>query len=163
MTTNQGQPMTTDNKIEWREEQRRFMSLAYHRAECAARRAFKTWHFRKREDAIAEMIGKVWATWVYNVEKGKDPVALLGPNIHWAILWVRYDRKLAGRARSFDVEDYRANMTRQDMDCQGKARPSERSARINGWIEWGLSDGDDPAELVAALEAVGLTCAAYAA
>ena len=27
-------------------------------------------------------------------------------------------------------------MTRQDMDGQGKAHPAERSARINGWIDW---------------------------
>ena len=122
-------------------EQERFMAVAYDRAERTARRAFKGWHSRKRDDAIAEMIAKCWATWDYNVEKGKDPVALLGPNIHFAIMWVRYDRKIAGRARSYDIEDYRANMTRDD-------RPVE-------WVERSL--GDDPSHIAEALEALGLT------
>lgn len=148
---------------DWRDEQRRFMTIAYDRAERAARRAFKKWHSRKREDAIAEMVAKVWATWRYNLEKGKDPVALLGPNIHFAILWVRYDRKIAGRGRGIDVFDYRANMSRQELDGQGKARPTDRSDAGNGWIDWGLSQGDDPAELVAAMEAVGLSSSAFAA
>src|SRR3954471_19404341 len=98
--------MGTIEGINWEAEQRRFMEVAYPRAQRAARRAFKRWHSRKSEDAIAECVAKVWATWTYNVEKGKDPVALLGPNIHWAILWVRYDRRVAGRSRSFDVMDY---------------------------------------------------------
>jgi hypothetical protein len=96
--------------------------------------------------------------------KGKDPVALLGANIRWAILWVRYDRKIAGRGRAPDVFDYRAGMQRHHLSGQGKASPTDRSDPGNGWIEWGLDAGaDDPAELVAVLDAVGLTCAAYAA
>jgi hypothetical protein len=139
-------------------EQDRFMAIAHQRAERAAQRAFKAWHSRKREDAIAEMVGKVWATWVYNVEKGKDPVALLGPNIHWAILWVRYDRKIAGRARTPDVFDYRAGLKRQQLSEQGQASPSDRSDASNAWINWSTSArADDPAELVAALEATGLS------
>src|SRR5919199_1068380 len=102
-------------EIDMRAEQDGFMSLAYQQAERAARRAFRKWHSRKREDAIAEMVGKVWATWRYNLEKGKDPVALLGPNIHWAIMWVRYDRKIAGRARTPDVFDYRAGLKQQQL------------------------------------------------
>src|SRR3954467_1080500 len=101
--------------LDWTIEQERFEKLAYRRALNAARKAFKAWHERKRDDAVAEMIAKVWATWRYNLEKGKDPVALLAVNIHWAILFVRYDRKISGRARSFDVYDYRAGMTRQDL------------------------------------------------
>jgi hypothetical protein len=138
-------------------EQDRFMAIAHQRAERAARRAFKGWHPRKRDDAVAECVGKVWATWVYNVEKGKDPVALLGPNIHWAILWVRYDRKIAGRARTPDVFDYRAGLKRQQLDGHGKASPTDRSDPGNGWINWSPSDrADDPAELVSALEVAGL-------
>lgn len=156
--------MTMSEEINWAAEQDRFMALAFQRAERAARRAFKAWHSRKREEAVAEMVGKVWATWRYNLTKGKDPLALLGPNIRWAILWVRYDRKIAGRGRGIDVYDYRAGMTRQDLDGQGKAHPSERSARINGWLDWGVDAGaDDPAELVAALEGAGLTATTYAA
>ncbi len=149
-------------EIDMRAEQERFMSLAYRRAERAARRAFKRWHSRKREDAIAEMVAKVWATWLYNLEKGKDPLALLGPNIHFAILFVRYDRKVAGRGRNPDVFDYRAGMKRQMLSGQGKPSPTDRSDPANNWVNWGLSDGDDPAELVAAMEAHGLTCAAFA-
>ncbi len=97
-------------------EQRRFMGTAYPRALRGVQRAFKRWPRRKREDAIAECVAKVRATWVYNLEKGKDPLALLGPNIHGAILFERYDRRVAGRARRFDVFDYRANMRRQQLD-----------------------------------------------
>lgn len=138
-------------------EQRRFMELAYPRALRAAQRAFKRWPRRKREDAIAEMVGKVWMTWTLNMEKGKEPLALLGPNIHWAILWVRYDRKIAGRARSFDVFDYRAGMKRQQLDGQGHARPTDRSDPINAWIDWAVRKDDDPAAWAAALEEAGLT------
>ena len=42
-------------------------------------------------------------------------MALLGPNIHFAILWVRYDRKIAGRARGLGVFDDRANRLRQQL------------------------------------------------
>src|SRR5271157_5441064 len=93
-------------------EQRRLLETVYPRALRAAQRAFKRWPRRKREDAIAERVGKVWMTWVLNMEKGKDPVALLGPNIHFAILRVRHDRKNAGRARGFDMFDGRANSER---------------------------------------------------
>jgi hypothetical protein len=43
-------------------EQRRFMETAYPRAMRAAQRAFKRWPRRKREDAIAECLAKVWKT-----------------------------------------------------------------------------------------------------
>jgi len=90
--------------------------------------------------------------------RDKDPEPMLWPLIYWAKMWVRYDRKIGGRGRNPDVFDYRAQMTRQDLDGQGTAHPSERSARVNGWLDWTLDAGaDDPAELVAALEAMGLT------
>src|SRR3954447_13707671 len=103
------------------------MAIAHQRAERAARRAFKPWHSRKREDAIAEMVAKVWATWVYNVEKGKDPLSLLGPNIRFAILWVRYDRKIARRGRMPDGYDFRAGLKQQHLSEQGEASPADRS------------------------------------
>jgi hypothetical protein len=150
--------------IDWRAEQDRFMALAYDRCERAARRAFKKWHERKRDDAVQEAVGKMWYQWRCCLEKGKDPAEMIGPLVHWAIMHVRYDRRIAGRAPSFDVFDYRSKMTRQDMDGQGKARPAERSARINGWLDWGVDSGaDDPAEMVAALEMVGLTSEDWAA
>ena len=143
--------------MNWAIEQKRFMEVAYDRTLSAARRAFRSWHSRKREDAIAEMLAKVWATWVYNLEKGKDPVALLGPNIHFAIMFVRYDRRVAGRARSFDIYDYRAKMNRQDLDAQGRPHPSDRSDRTNGWIDWrAVRTDDDPAAWAEARDELGL-------
>ena len=121
------------------------------------RRAFKRWHSRNRDNAIAECVAKVWATWAYNLEKGKDPVALLGPNIHFAILFVRNDRKVAGMARDFDVFDYPAGMKRQQLDGQGHARPSDRSDPSNGWIDWAVRSDEDPSAWAAALEEAGLT------
>ncbi|HEU5116863.1 MAG TPA: hypothetical protein VFT74_09335 [Isosphaeraceae bacterium] len=154
--------MTSDNKIDWKAEQDRFTELAYDRAERAARRAFKRWHERKRADAIAEMVGKVWATWAYNLMKGKDPLALLGPNIRWAILWVRYDRKIAGRGRCPDVFDYRSGMRGQQLSEQGQASPTDRSHPGNAWINWSVDAGaDDPSELVAALDGAGMAVAEY--
>ena len=155
--------MSMNEEINWRAEQDRFMAVAYERTVASAHAAFRGWHPRKRDDAVAEMVGKMWDQWARLFVKGKNPVPMIGPLIHWAKMWVRHDRKIAGRARSFDVQDYRANLTRHHLSGQGKASPTDRSDPGNGWIEWGLSDGDDPAELVAALEAVGLTCAVYAA
>jgi len=144
--------------IDWRAEQDRFVAVAYTRTMAAAHDAFRKWHRRKREDAVAEMVGKMWDQWARLLVKGKDPEPMIGPLIHWAKMWVRYDRKIGGRGRSPDVFDYRANMNRQDMDSQGKARPAERSARINGWLDWGVdASADDPAELAMALDAAGLT------
>src|SRR3954449_13015096 len=155
--------MVTSEGFDWRAEQDRFMALAYTRCERAARRAFKGWHERKRDDAVQEAVGKMWYQWRCCLEKGKDPAGMIGPLFHWAVMFVRYDRRIAGRAPSYDVYDYRAGMTRQDMDGQGKASPAERSARINNWIEWRLGTGEDPAALSAALEGAGMTLEEYIA
>ena len=84
---------------------------------------------------------------------------MIGPLVHWAIMHVRYDRRIAGRAPSFDV--YRLP-GRDDPAATGRAGQgsARRTAatRINGWIDWAVDAGaDDPAELVAALESAGLT------
>ena len=145
-------------EIDWEFEKRRFTEVAHERTVAAAHAAFREWHRRKRDDAVAEMVGKMWDQWARLLMRGKDPEPMLRPLIHWARLWVRYDRKIAGRGRNPDVFDYRARMTRQGLDGQGKARPSERSARVNGFLDWGVDAGaDDPGELAAALEAAGLT------
>jgi hypothetical protein len=138
-------------------EQQRFERVAYPRTLGAARKAFKGWHERKRDDAIQECLAKMWDQWIRLVERGGDPEPILHGLIKYAVLWVRYDRKIAGRARMFDVFDYRAKMTRQHLDAQGKASPADRSDSGNGWIDWGLESGDDPAEMIAALEQVGLS------
>jgi hypothetical protein len=143
--------------LDWAIEGERFERLGCHRAQNAAYRAFRRWHRRKREDAIAECVAKVWATWRHNLEKGKDPVALLGANIHWAILWVRYDRRIAGRTGMPDVFDYRAGMKRQELDSQGRPRPTDRGSPMNGWIDWrGIRLDDDPAAWVEAKESLGV-------
>ncbi|MDB5350129.1 MAG: hypothetical protein JWN86_1376 [Planctomycetota bacterium] len=144
--------------IDWRAEQDRFMALAFKRTTAAAHDSFRKWHRRKRDDAVAEMIGKMWDQWSRLVVRGKNPEPMIRTLLKWAILWVRYDRKIGGRGQSPDVYDYRAGMTRHDMDFQGRPHPTERSDPINGWLDWAVDAGaDDPAELAAALDAFGLT------
>ena len=79
--------------------------------------------------------------------------------IHHALMFVRYDRRVAGRASRPDVFDYRSVSNSSGLDGQGDASPSDRSDAENGWIDWRLAAGDDPAEVVAALEVTGLTLA----
>jgi hypothetical protein len=75
--------------------------------------------------------------------------------------FVRYDRKVAGRARRPDVFDYRSLLKQQRLDAQGFASPSDRSDSNNGWLDWRLASGDDFADVVMALEATGLSLADY--
>jgi hypothetical protein len=156
--------MDKSGKIDWKAEQDRFMAAAYDRCERAARRAFKKWPRRKRDDAIQEAMGKMWYQWRCCLEKDKEPAEIIGPLIHWAIMFVRYDRRIARRSGGIDVYDYRAGMRRQQLSGQGKASPTDRSDPGNTWLDWALDAGeDDPADLVAALEAVGLTSDDWAA
>ena len=143
--------------IDWRAEQDRFMETAYPRALGAARRAFKKWHSRKRDDAVQECLAKTWDSWIRLVGRGGDPEPVLNGLIKFALLWVRYDRKVAGRAPHPDVYDYRSGMTPQLLDGQGKASPTDRSDPGNAWIDWAVRTGDDPAEWAGALESAGLT------
>jgi hypothetical protein len=143
--------------LDWTIEKERFERVAYRRTLDAARAAFRRWHSGKRDDAVAEMVGKMWDQWSRLLVNGKDPERMLGTLIKWAIWWVRYDRKIAGRARSFDVFDYRAGMKRQDLDSQGRPHPAERSDRNNHWIDWrGVRLDDDPAAWAEAREGFGL-------
>ena len=139
-------------------EQQRFMRVAYPYAHRAARRAFRRWHERKRADAEAEFMAKMWDQWKRLLERGKDPEPLLWPLIHWAKQWVRYDRRIAGRAPHPDVYDCRAGLVQHLMDGRGRLRPHDRADRRNGFLSWtGAARTDDPAALVAALEEFGLT------
>jgi hypothetical protein len=140
-------------------EQDKFMSLAYTRTVAAARKAFRSWHTRKREDAIQETLTKMWDQWIRLVGRGGNPETIIVGMSHHAVMFVRYDRKVAGRARRPDVFDYRSPLKQQRLDAQGCASPTDRSDAINGWIDWRLASGDDPAEVVAALEVTGLTLA----
>jgi hypothetical protein len=143
--------------VDWAVEKERFERVAYRRTLGAARRAFRGWHPRKRDDAVAEMVAKLWDQWSQLLQRGKDPERMTGRLIRWAILWVRYDRRIAGRAPSYDVFDYRAGMTRHDLDGQGRAQPADRSDRNNHWIEWcGVRLDDDPARWAAARDGLGL-------
>ena len=89
--------------------------------------------------------------------KGKNPEPMISALIKFAILWVRYDRHIAGRSRNLDVYDYRANMNRQLLSEQGVASTSERSSREQFWVNWDVQAGDDPCQLSSALEKTGMT------
>ncbi len=140
-------------------EQDRFMRLAYRRTLALAHKAFRSWHSRKRGDAIQETMAKMWQQWIRLVSQSRNPEPLIGSMIHYAIMFVRYDRRVAGRARHPDVYDYRSGLRQQRLTGQGYASPSDQSDANNGWIDWRLAGGDDPAEVVAALETTGLSLA----
>jgi hypothetical protein len=156
--------MSTIEKIDWQVEQERFMTLAYTRCERAARRAFKKWHDRKKGDAVQEALGKMWHQWRCCLEKGKEPAEMIGPLIHWAIMFVRYDRRIARRSGCIDVYDYRSNMVRHLMDGRGQPEPHDRADRINSFLDWtGQARTDDPGDLAAALERAEMTLEQYLA
>jgi hypothetical protein len=76
----------------------------------------------------------MWDQWSRLLLRGKDPETMIGSLIKFAILWVPYDRKLGGRARTPDVFDYWAGLTQQQISDQGVANPSDRSDPRNPWI-----------------------------
>jgi len=76
--------MTETNKIDWEVEKQRFERVAYPFALRAARRAFKKRHERKRSDAEAEFMAKMWDQWARLHMRGKDPEPMFWPLIHWA-------------------------------------------------------------------------------
>jgi hypothetical protein len=149
------------NMINWEVEHERFMADAYPRTLKAAKRAFWNWHPRKKEDAVQESLGKVWDSYSRLLNRGKNPQTMISGLIKFAILWVRYDRKIGGRARNPDVYDYRSGFSRQMLSDTGQATSTDRSSAENSWIDWTLSGGDDPADVVMALEATGLSLADY--
>ena len=138
--------------------QERFVEVAYPTTVGAAQRAFKSWHEPKRQDAVQECLAKMWDQWVRLVNRGRNPEPLLKGLIKFAILWVKYDRRLSGRSRNIDVMDYRAGMKQQEISGKGEVSPTDRSDKNNGWIDWAVSArSDDPAQLASALEEVGLS------
>ena len=74
--------------------QERFVQVAYPTTMRAAHRAFKSWHERKRQDAVQECMAKMWDQWSRLVNRGRNPEPLLKGLIKYAILWVKYDRRL---------------------------------------------------------------------
>jgi hypothetical protein len=142
-----------DPAIDWASEQATFERLAYQPAMRAAQRAFKHFPPQKQDDAIGEFMAKMWDQWRHYRENGKDPSTMVYPFIKWAKLWVSYDRKIAGRARSFDVQDYRAGMTDNTIDRHGVLKPRDRSARTNLFLDWNASSkSDNPSKLACELE-----------
>ena len=142
--------------LDWGLEQDRFVRVAYGRTVAAAGHAFRKWHSRKRDDATAECVAKTWDSWSRLLVRGRNPEPLLPGLIRFAVLWVRYDRRIAGRAKRFDVFDYRAGMKRQQLSVQGQASPTDRGDARNGWITWNADTGVDPGELAEALEQTGV-------
>ena len=96
-------------------EQDKFMRLAYARTVAVARKTFRSWHPSKREDAVQETVVKMLDQWVRLVARGGDPEPIIGGMIHHAILFVKYDRRVAGRAGPVEA-------ARQDRP----ARPVQR-------------------------------------
>src|SRR6516225_11487314 len=115
------------NAINWRVEHEKFMTLAFPAAQKAAKRAFWHWKSNKRDDAIQECHAKMWDQWSRLLLRGKRPEKMIGSLIKFAILWVRYDRKLGGRARTPDVFDFRSGFKQQLLGDDGQACPSDRA------------------------------------
>jgi hypothetical protein len=147
--------------LDWALEQERFVAVAYHRTLQAARKAFRHWHSRKRDDAIQECLAKMWDSWSRLLLRGKNPEPMLGGLIKYALLWCRYDRRIAGRARTPDVYDFRSGFKRQLLSDHGEACPTDRADAENAWINWNVQTGDDPSDLAAALETTGVTLAQW--
>ena len=60
-------------------EQNKFMRLAYSRTLAAARKAFRSWHSRKKEDAIQETLTKIWDQWIRLVQRGGNELCMVSP------------------------------------------------------------------------------------
>lgn len=149
------------NGLNWEHEQQRFMQIAFPATQKAARRAFWNFPENKRSDAVQEAHAKMWDQWSRLLIRGKNPETMLGSLIKFALLWVRYDRKIAGRARTPDIFDYRAGFTQEQISDQVVANPADRSDAENSWIDFNVQSGDDPATLAAALETSGVTLAQF--
>jgi hypothetical protein len=145
------------NDLNWATEHERFMANAYPRTMKAAKRSFYGWHPRKKDDAIQECLAKMWDSYSRLLKRGKNPEPMISGLIKYAVLWVRYDRKLGGRARNPDVYDYRSGFTQQLLSDRGQPTPTDRASAANSWINWDQSTGDDVCLLAAALESTGIT------
>ena len=146
------------NKIDWVAEHQRYMAVAYPATQKAARRAFWNWRENRRDEAIQECHSKMWDSWSRCLlHHGKNPETMIGSLLKFAILWVRYDRRIAGRARTPDVFDYRSGFKQQLLADDGQACPSDRAAPENWAINWEVQTGDNPLDLAIALEQTGVS------
>lgn len=149
------------NNVNWEVEHNRFEEIAYPATQKAAKRAFWNFPENKRSDAVQECHAKMWDSWSRLLLRGKNPETMLGSLIKFALLWVRYDRRIAGRARTPDIFDYRAGFAQQQISDQGVANPADRGDADNAWLNWNLHTGDSPADLAAALETSGVSLAQF--
>src|SRR4051794_2529024 len=124
------------NNLDWEQEHERFMTIVYPRIVKAATHAFWHWKSSQRPDAIQESVGKVWDSWSRLLLRGRDPEPMLAGIVRFALLWVRYDRKISGRSRRPDIFDFRAGFTQQHISEQGVANPADRADANNPWINW---------------------------
>ena len=123
------------NNLNWEQEHQRFVTIAYDRTQKAAKRAFYGWHESKRPDAIAECLGKMWDQWSRLLLRGRNPEPMTAALIKYAILWVRYDRKIGGRSRNPDVYDYRGVSPDICFPSKERHQPlSDRVVRTHGSI-----------------------------
>ncbi len=149
------------NTLNWEPEHQRFMTIAYPRIVKAATNAFWHWKSSKRPDCIQETVGKAWDSWSRLLLRGRDPEPMLTGIIKFALLWVRYDRKIGGRGRRPDVYDFRAGFKQQLLSEQGQAAPTDRSGPEVPWLNFDLQAGDNPALLASALEETGISLAQW--
>jgi hypothetical protein len=149
------------SKINWNVEHATYLTHAFPAAQKAALRAFWHWRQDKRDDAIQECHAKMWDQWSRLLLRGKRPEKMIGSLIKFAILWVRYDRKLSGRARMPDVYDFRSGFKQQQFSDDGQASPTDRADPMNPWINWEVQTGDNPPDLAAALQTTGVSVAQW--
>jgi hypothetical protein len=110
--------------MNWEAEQQRFMAVAYGPGLQAAGRAFKRWEPRKREDAQAEFMAKLWDQWKRLLDRGKDPAPLLYPLRHWAKQWCY--QGAVRRARNIGIRTTRGWSAPHGRSGQARAaRPVE--------------------------------------
>ena len=112
------------NTVNWEQEHKRFMDVAYPRTLKAAKRAFSGWHDSKQTILSPAALGKCGTSGVC-CSSGHDPEPMISALIRFAIIWVRYDRKTRDWARNPDVYDYRSHMQRQLLSEQGEAPTPE--------------------------------------
>jgi hypothetical protein len=90
----------------------------------------------RRDDALAEVAALVWLGFVRLAQRGRDPVALVGPLLRFAIRQVRCGRRLCGQEPSQDVLSWHA------WRCQGFSTSSlpEQSTLNSNPLEEALHD-----------------------
>ena len=139
-------------------EQERFMEVAYDRTVRAAQRAFKSWHERKRADAIQECIAKQWDQWIRLVNRGRDPEPLLRGLTRYAILFVRYDRKVARKSPQLRRDGLPGRHEAATTQRQGQGQP-DRSRQQGQRLDrlGGQGENRRPLGTRRRLEAVGVS------